>query len=314
LPFVLAMPPAPIRMSSPTFAVFAGPARAATLALAVISCLAAGCARTAEERQLADMSAEIDQLQQSRDRADREELPTAAAESQTGTLPAPVLPALPPSPVSKAEPADQDAITLGAPASFRAQSSDSDDEYADTEDPSPRPVIRVFGSARGNGRSWRGEDATEPSGGDAADSRRDQGTTLDPAAPVAYDAAIALVNAKRYDRALDAFAAFLVRWPDHPYADNAMYWRGESYYALGDYRRASEQFEGVLARFPAGSKAPDALLKLGMSHLKLGDPTAAKASFDRLTELYPQSDAARRIPTVTVSSATPRGPASEDHR
>jgi tol-pal system protein YbgF len=304
-------------MSSSTFALAgsAGSASAATLALALLCGLAGGCARTAEERQLADMSAEIDQLQQSRDRADREELPTAAAESQTGTLPPPVLPALPPSPVSKAEPADQDAITLGAPPSFRAESSDSDDEYADTEDPSPRPVIRVFGSARGNGRSWRGEDPVETNPADTTtDSRRDQGTQLDPAAPVAYDSAIALVNAKRYDKALDAFAAFLVRWPDHPYADNAMYWRGESYYALGDYRRAAEQFEGVLARFPAGSKAPDALLKLGMSHLKLGDPASAKASFDRLTELYPQSDAARRIPPVTVSSATPRGPASEDHR
>ena len=314
------MPPAPLRMSSSTFAFSAGSARsasAATLALALLSGLAGGCARTAEERQLADMSAEIDQLQQSRDRADREELPTAAAESQTGALPQTVLPALqalPPSPVSKAEPADQDAITLSAPPLLRAETSDSDDEYADTEDPSPRPVIRVFGSARGNGRSWRGEEPVDTSPADGPDARRDPGTTLDPAAPVAYDAAIALVNAKRYDRALDAFAAFLVRWPDHPYADNAMYWRGESYYALGDYRRAAEQFEGVLERFPAGSKAPDALLKLGMSHLKLGDPASAKASFDRLTELFPQSDAARRIPPVTVSSATPRGPASEDHR
>jgi tol-pal system protein YbgF len=308
------MPPAPFRMSSSNFASPRSARCAATLALALLAGLAAGCARTAEERQLAEMSSEIDQLQQTRDRAEREELPTAAAESQTGALPPPVLPALPPSPVSRAEPADQDAVTLGAPSSFRPESSDSDDEYADTEDPSPRPVIRVFGSARGNGRSWRGDDPVDTSPADATDPRRDPGTTLDPAAPVAYDAAMALVNAKRYDRALDAFAAFLVRWPDHPYADNAMYWRGESYYALGDYRRAAEQFEGVLARFPAGNKAPDALLKLGMSHLKLGDPASAKASFDRLTELYPQSDAARRIPTVTVSSATPRGPASEDHR
>ena len=101
------MPPAPIRMSSSTFA---PPGYAATLALALLASLAAGCARTAEERQLAEMSSEIDQLQQTRDRAEREELPTAAAESQTGTLPPPVLPALPPSPVSKPEPADQDAI------------------------------------------------------------------------------------------------------------------------------------------------------------------------------------------------------------
>ena len=137
---------------------------------------------------------------------------------------------------------------------------------------------------------------------------------LDPAASGAYDAAMSLVNAKQYDKALDAFAAFLVRWPDHPYANNAMYWRGECYFARGDYRRAAEQFEGVVARFPAGNKAPDALLKLGMSQQRLGDPVKAKESFDRLTELYPQSDAARRIPPVTIPATTPRGPAPEDHR
>ena len=70
----------------------------------------------------------------------------------------------------------------------------------------------------------------------------------------------------------------------------------------------------MIARFPAGNKAPDALLKLGMSQQKLGDPVKAKESFDRLTELYPQSDAARRIPPVTIPATTPRGPASEDHR
>jgi tol-pal system protein YbgF len=121
------------------------------------------------------------------------------------------------------------------------------------------------------------------------------------------------VNAHQYDRALDALAAFLVRWPDHPYADNAMYWRGECYFAKGDYRRAADQFEGSVARFPAGAKAPDALLKLGMSEQKLGDPARAKESFDRLTQLFPQSEAARRIPPVTVP-ATTRGPAPEDTR
>jgi tol-pal system protein YbgF len=289
---------------------------AAMLALGLLFGLASGCARTAEERQLEDMRAEIDHIQESRDRADRAALPTDAADSRAVSIGAPGLSEPPAAGAVPAEPADQDSITLGASRSIGPASVDPSDEYADTEDPSPRPVIRVLGSARGSGRSWRGDDQVEQSGlaDSPADARSGQPGQLDPAAPVAYDAAIALVNARRYDKALDAFAAFLVRWPDHPYADNAMYWRGESYYALGDYRRASEQFEGVMARFPAGNKAPDALLKLGMARLKLGDPASAKACFDRLTELYPQSEAAKRIPPVNVSSATPRGPAPEDHR
>ncbi len=274
--------------------------RLAGAALAL--CALAACARTAEERQLDDMRAEIDRIQESRDKADQAVMEPAAADSHAAAV-------APPAPAPRAEPADEDALTLGAPE------AEVTDDYADTEDPTPRPNIRVLGSPRTNERGgWRGEDRVEQTLPDDSATPSTGTGRLDPAASGAYDAAMSLVNAKQYDKALDAFAAFLVRWPDHPYANNAMYWRGECYFARGDYRRAAEQFEGVVARFPAGNKAPDALLKLGMSQQKLGDPVKAKESFDRLTELYPQSDAARRIPPVTIPATTPRGPAPEDHR
>jgi tol-pal system protein YbgF len=137
---------------------------------------------------------------------------------------------------------------------------------------------------------------------------------LDPEAKRAYDAAIGLVNARQYDKALDALAAFLVKWPDHPYAENAMFWRGECYVAKGDCAHASEQLEGAVTRYPAGNKTADALLKLGLCSQKLGNPARAKAWFDRLSEQFPRSDAARRIPPVTAAPAMPRGPAAEDPR
>ncbi len=274
-------------------------------ALVVAGLGSAGCARSAEERQLDDMRAEIDRIEERRDQADKEILAPEAADSQ-GTTVSQVAEQTPP--VRAAQPADQDTVTL-----LGHRDGDSLDDYADTEDGTPRPSIRVFGTAPAAVRGgWRGEDLVDPTA--ASDGAGDPARPLDPAASRAYDAAMSLVNARHYDQALDALAAFLVRWPDHPYANNAMYWRGECYFARSEYLRASEQFEGVLARFPAGSKAPDALLKLGMSHQKLGDPAKAKECFDRLAQSYPQSEAARRIPPVTIQAATPRGPASEDHR
>ncbi len=269
-------------------------------ALVLAGVLTAGCARSAEERQLDDMRAEIDTIVDSRDRADRATLAPEAAESQEATVSVPV---------RAAQPADQDAVTL-----LGHRESNVADDYADTEDTTPRPSLRVIGTTRAVRGAWR-EDQVEQTGADdgATETPRPAGS-LDPAAARAYDAALTLVNARQFDKALDALASFLVRWPDHPYADNAMYWRGECYFARGEYLRASEQFEGVLARFPAGNKAPDALLKLGMSHQKLGEPAKAKECFDRLAQSYPQSDAARRIPPVTIQAATSRGPASEDHR
>ena len=121
-------------------------------------------------------------------------------------------------------------------------------------------------------------------------------SALDPEAKRAYDAALAMVTSRQYDRALEAFAGFLVRWPDHPNADNATYWRGECYFARGEYARAAEQFEGTINRFPTGNKVPDAMLKLGMCQAKLGMAVKARGTFERLAGEFSRSDAARRIP------------------
>jgi tol-pal system protein YbgF len=259
-----------------------------------------GCARSSEERQLDDMRAEIERVQQDRDQADRETLDPQVADSRTVKIAG--IPARAPAP---SQPPPR-VVNVGGDG----ETQGPDDESADTEDTSPRPTIRVLGSPRAGRGAWR-EDQVEQSNVAEGPGRS---SALDPEAKPAYDAALALVNARQYDRALDALAAFLLKWPDHPYADNAMYWRGECYFAKGDYLHASEQFEGVVTRFPAGNKAPDALLKLGISHQKLGNPAKAKECFDRLAQTYPQSEAARHIPPVTVPAATPRGPASEDHR
>jgi tol-pal system protein YbgF len=245
-----------------------------------------GCARSAEERQLDAMRADIEQIQSDRDLADH---PVGAPEpvdpSSKGARVAPAPPAIAPPPLDVAS----------APPSDGAEG----DDYADPEDVSPRPKIRVFGSPRAPGRNRGGDDQIEQVGADDS-----TGSSLDPEAKRAYDAALSLVNAHQFGPGLDALTAFLVRWPDHPYVDHAMYWRGECYFAQGDYAHASEQFEGVLARFPAGMKAPDALLKLGMCHQKLGHAAQARACFDRLVQDYPQSDAARHAPA----------PPSEDRR
>jgi tol-pal system protein YbgF len=269
--------------------------------LALLPLLLPACGRDAEERNLDEMSQQIEHLQVDRDEENAKILAAEAADTHFANE---GLPARKPAPSDPPPP----VTNLG-------EEGQGDVDSPDTEDPTPRPTIRLYGSQRGSARGiddstsfiddGSGNRTTVPSGTSSA---------LDPAAKPAYEAAIALVSARQYDRALDALAAFLVKWPDHPYADNAMYWRGECYFAKGDYLRAAEQFEGVVTRFPAGNKAPDALLKLGISQQKLGNPLKAKEYFDRLAQTYPQSAAARRIPPVTMPAATPAGPASEDHR
>ena len=256
------------------------------------------------------MREEIDRLQQERDREnERAGLmadPDEEAARQQGA----------PRSAGPAQAQQGDPVNIGFGGDERDPSAD---EAPDTEDPAPRPSIRILGSPHASARgAWRGgDDHVEQSGVADGPSSGATGTggssALDPAAKPAYDAALALVTAHKYPEALDALAAFLVRYPDHPYADNAMYWRGECYFAVGDYSHAAEQFDGVLTRFPAGNKAPDALLKLGMCAARTGDSARARDLFSRLARDYPQSAAARRIPPV-ASGGGPAGPSPEEHR
>jgi tol-pal system protein YbgF len=114
-------------------------------------------------------------------------------------------------------------------------------------------------------------------------------------ASAAYQAALDLVKARRYDEAEQDLAGFLARYPNHPHADNALYWSGECSYARGDYRGAVHRFRELVERYPAGNKVPDALLKLGMSQRELGDEKAARQSFALLRRNYPTTEAAQRF-------------------
>jgi tol-pal system protein YbgF len=180
---------------------------------------------------------------------------------------------------------------------------EDDAQSDDPDSPTARPEIRLEGSHIAaprplRSRTGRGRDRDDSSSSVPA---------VDPDAKRAYDAALAEVDAKRYDRALESLSAFLTRYPDHPYAENATYWRGECYFAKGEYLRAAEQFEAVVTRY-SGNKAPDALLKMGMAHDRLGSPDRAREYWDRLRRDYPRSEAARRIPGGSRAA----GPKSED--
>ena len=78
-----------------------------------------------------------------------------------------------------------------------------------------------------------------------------------------YKLAYGMLDAGQHKAARILFEELLAKWPKSAYADNALYWIGESYYAEQNYREAALTFQKVRKRFPKGDKSPDALLKLG---------------------------------------------------
>lgn len=108
-----------------------------------------------------------------------------------------------------------------------------------------------------------------------------------------YRAGLSLIREQKFDEALTALSAFLDVHPDHAYADNALFWRGEIHYLRNDTARALKEFKTVEKQHPWGNKLPDALYRIGQIYLKRGDKTRAQAYFEKVREQFPDTAAAR---------------------
>jgi tol-pal system protein YbgF len=108
-----------------------------------------------------------------------------------------------------------------------------------------------------------------------------------------YDDALQLFHERQYQQAIEEFQQLLATDMNHSLADNAQYWIGESYYALGRYQEAIMAFEKV-PQFPKSNKNDWAKFKLGQCYYQMGNKERARQEFQELLDLYPDSDLAAR--------------------
>lgn len=101
------------------------------------------------------------------------------------------------------------------------------------------------------------------------------------------------LKARRYENAVTGFTEFVERFPNHSYADNAVYWMGECYYARGLWLRALNLFQQVISSYPLGNKSPDAMLKLGLCHHQLRNYSQARDVLTQLTQIYTDNPVAK---------------------
>jgi tol-pal system protein YbgF len=125
------------------------------------------------------------------------------------------------------------------------------------------------------------------------------GTDAAPAEEIRdYEEAFRRYRSGDYPGAVDRFQVFLQTHPSSAYADNALFWMGESYFKLNDFEQAAVAFDKVVKRFPDGNKVPDALYRQGVSLIEIGNRTkqqktygpAACQIFRRIADEYPNSD------------------------
>jgi tol-pal system protein YbgF len=132
--------------------------------------------------------------------------------------------------------------------------------------------------------SLGGDSAAEAGSSQSADPEKEK---------LFYDAAFDLIKAKDFDKASQAFAAFLRRYPNSPYAGNAQYWLGEVNLAKGDLQGAGQAFAKVSQTYPQHNKVPDSLYKLADVELRMGNRDKANGILRQVMADYPNSSAAQ---------------------
>jgi tol-pal system protein YbgF len=116
-----------------------------------------------------------------------------------------------------------------------------------------------------------------------------------------YQNTLALFHNREYQQAVEGFEDLLAQNMNHSYSDNAQYWIGECYYAMGRFREAIMAFEKVFT-FPKSNKNDYAQFKIGQCYFKLGDKERARQEFQQLIDNYPESELAPRARNYLAQS------------
>ncbi len=106
-----------------------------------------------------------------------------------------------------------------------------------------------------------------------------------------YSTALEDYKAKRYEVAVSGFKEVLTVSPQSSLADNAQYWIGECYDAMGNYEQALNSFNKVFD-YPESNKHPDAQVKIGLIYVKLDKKDLAKEEFKAVIDNFPGTNAA----------------------
>ncbi len=124
----------------------------------------------------------------------------------------------------------------------------------------------------------------EPTGAAPADPEKEK---------LYYDAAFDLIKSKDFDKANQAFSAFLRQYPDSRYAGNAQYWLGEVSLAQGKLQEAGQAFAKVTTAYPQHNKVPDSLYKLADVERRLGNVEKSRTALQQVISQFPGSSAAK---------------------
>ncbi len=116
--------------------------------------------------------------------------------------------------------------------------------------------------------------------------------TAAPAEKRDFDAALELLRGSKFAGAVQAYTAFLSRYPNSGYKPSALYWLGNAQYATRAYKEAMENHQRLTTLFPAHMRTPEAMLAMANSQVELKDSKGARRTLEQLIKQFPATEAA----------------------
>ncbi|MBF0282942.1 MAG: tetratricopeptide repeat protein [Magnetococcales bacterium] len=117
--------------------------------------------------------------------------------------------------------------------------------------------------------------------------------TLEPKTPKeAYDQAMTLFKAGKFDMALEAFTFYLEKFSNDSMIPQARFAIGDIHYVQRQHTEALKEYQLALAQLPQNPLVPQTLLRMGNCYFELGDLDNAHATYERVQQEFPASDAA----------------------
>jgi tol-pal system protein YbgF len=117
----------------------------------------------------------------------------------------------------------------------------------------------------------------------------------------AYEEALNAFQNNQVKKADSDLTAFIRKYPSSPYLPLALFWSGNTKYALKDYNGSINQLQTLITRFPGHQRVPAAMLTLGNANLESGKKAVAKKVLSDLITKYPDSEAAKEAKPIVAN-------------
>jgi tol-pal system protein YbgF len=97
-------------------------------------------------------------------------------------------------------------------------------------------------------------------------------------------------DAARYNDAVDIYKRLVQTYPTHSRADDAQYFKGQSYTNLKDWDKAIGAYQQLVEKYPDSDLADDGLYFAALAAQQLKNCTEARTYLGLITSKYPKSN------------------------